>query len=96
MERKESMDSRVVLVNKEQKIAAVRMNAGKYAVFQVLNEFNIDPGDVVTGQFHNKGITHVANLTKRSLIKAEIKMTDCVVANRVKDMVKYGYSPAVS
>lgn len=85
------MDSRVVLVNKEQKIAAVRMKAGKYTVFQVLGDFNVDPGDMVAGQFHNKGITHIANLTKRSLIKAEIKVADCVVANKVKEIVRCGW-----
>jgi hypothetical protein len=89
LKKEKFMDSMIVLLNVEQKMAAVRMKDGKYAIFQVLNDFNVDHGDIITGHFQKKGGCLLANLTKRSLIKADMKILGCNVASKVKDYMNH-------
>lgn len=81
------MDGRVFMINPDNNMVAARTNKGEYTVFQVLDRFLLEAGDLISGKLEAEGRTKIVNLTKRVLIPVVIKATNQVVAHKTKQMV---------
>lgn len=81
------MEGFVMLVNPQEKLAAVKINDGSYSVIQVCEEHNLNIGDYLTGDLQILGMQMIENHSAGESFMAYVQHAKGIVAAKTKFLI---------
>ena len=78
----------VMLINKREKLAAVKTEDGRYSVVKITIG-NIDVGDMLEGNLQTLGVVQLTNCTSEESLSAIIQDAKGIVAAKTKYLIGF-------
>lgn len=81
------MEGFVMLVNGQEKMAAIKIEDGSYSVLKLLGESNVQTGDHLKGQLQVIGEQDILNQSTGQSLHVQVQHAHGIVAAKTKHML---------